>query len=550
MALFSAKEKPFWREVLIALSLANLCFINIWYLTEELPTPAFNYYRQHSPDATILFATFFDVLLTGVLLWSSWRLVKRHGNSTALKFAQAAFLVVLSYPVEKLIDYLGMNGDQISYAGCIGLIVAETGLLFGVMMLLFFGNRTILRIATRATMFLALLFPSLAFDLGWAWISRPPAKAFSDPPLAGAVQRPKKTTARVVWLLFDEMDQGLLFEHRPPGINLPNLDRFRSESLYADDARPTARWTMIALPALITGHLLSRAELKGASDLALWPEDDSKALSWRADSNVFRRVRNLGMDTAMIGWHHPYCRVLNDVLSYCHWESSEQGSAELETEYHLRRLGIMRGMIFIMEWKIEDALTKLHVIDPGFSRVAIQKSLRLRQQEEFRDIRSRALDVVANPNLDFVMVHWPAPHPYGIFDRFRNAFSTRADSTYLDNLVLVDRTMGEIRAAMEKAGVWDSTAILVTADHPLRPEMWRGKLSWTAEMEQAVKGHSSVTVPFLLKMAGEKQSAPYHDCFNAVLTHDLLIAIAKSDVKTSDEAIRWLQANRTRYPEN
>src|SRR2546423_46880 len=52
--------------------------------------------------------------------------------------------------------------------------------------------------------------------------------------------QPARSLRRVVWLMFDELDQRITFEARPPGLELPELDRLRRESLYADAARPPA----------------------------------------------------------------------------------------------------------------------------------------------------------------------------------------------------------------------------------------------------------------------------------------------------------------------
>src|SRR5205814_9818009 len=57
---------------------------------------------------------------------------------------------------------------------------------------------------------------------------------------------------RILWLVFDEMDQRMLFDARPDGIKFPESDRFRSEALYSDSAYPPAGETLLSMPSLTT----------------------------------------------------------------------------------------------------------------------------------------------------------------------------------------------------------------------------------------------------------------------------------------------------------
>ena len=61
---------------------------------------------------------------------------------------------------------------------------------------------------------------------------------------------------------------------------------------------------------------------------------------------------------------------------------------------------------------------------------------------------------------------------------------------YLDNLALADRILGELRQAMEQAGTWDSTTILISSDHWWRTDYWQAvKLEnfWTSPTRKARK---------------------------------------------------------------
>src|SRR2546427_47354 len=100
---------------------------------------------------------------------------------------------------------------------------------------------------------------------------------------------------------------------RAPGLEVPELDRLRRESLYADAARPPAGTPEVSMPALITGRPVVAVSPVSPNDLELTFRDGERA-RWSAYPNVFARARTLGYDTAVIGWHLPYPRVLGRSL--------------------------------------------------------------------------------------------------------------------------------------------------------------------------------------------------------------------------------------------
>jgi hypothetical protein len=60
-----------------------------------------------------------------------------------------------------------------------------------------------------------------------------------------------------------------------------------------------------------------------ADSLMVKPEGSEREFNWRGEPNVFRRARELGVNAAAVGWHHPYCRVLGDSLARCFDEPSD-----------------------------------------------------------------------------------------------------------------------------------------------------------------------------------------------------------------------------------
>jgi len=52
-------------------------------------------------------------------------------------------------------------------------------------------------------------------------------------------------------------------------------------------------------------------------------------------------------------------------------------------------------------------------------------------------------------------------------------------------------------------------------------------------------------VPFLIKLAGQKEASTYSAPFNTALTHDLILDVLKGKISTSSQVHSWLDAHRT-----
>jgi hypothetical protein len=134
-----------------------------------------------------------------------------------------------------------------------------------------------------------------------------------------------------------------------------------------------------------------------------------------------------------------------------------------------------------------------------------------------------------------------------IFDRKSMDFSDADGTNYFDNLPLVDRTIGDIRRAVIAAGLDERTTLLVTADHAMRVAMYRVGL-WDGEMEKLIKLAPERHVPYVIKLAGQRQPVQYGQPFNATATKELVLAIAGRQISTPEQLVAWLDANRSRFP--
>jgi arylsulfatase A-like enzyme len=210
-------------------------------------------------------------------------------------------------------------------------------------------------------------------------------------------------------------------------------------------------------------------------------------------------------------------------------------------EQHAAQEGVaaMTGFLFRLQF---ENLKDMYRFD-GLSGSENLKDayLQSQQQQEYFQIRDHAYAEATDPHTGFVMLHFPTPHMYAIYNRWRKDFSLDSTVDYLDNLALVDRTLGELRAKLETAGLWDRTSILITADHGFRPDMWRGHYGWTQNMERISERGTSELVPFILKLAGQREHVIVDRQFSNIVSSDLAIAVLGGHVSTAAQAADWIE---------
>jgi arylsulfatase A-like enzyme len=157
------------------------------------------------------------------------------------------------------------------------------------------------------------------------------------------------------------------------------------------------------------------------------------------------------------------------------------------------------------------------------------------QTNVYHAILREAENLANDTNFGFTLVHLPVPHAPHAYNRKTGEFTlgNAPIAGYVDSLALLDRTVGEIRRSMENAGTWEATTVLFTSDHPYR------------EARQ-LDGKSDSRIPYLLKLASQKEGIEYTQQFNAVLTADLLMAVLRGEIAGPASATAWLDRNRAR----
>ena len=541
------------KDLVIALSLANLCFISAWRQLIVPSSFSFYYHQKTMPPQVEYAALVLDVLLLAALFFIGITLVRRSRSETVRKWARVLFILIVGVPVFGLLVQLNHDAVCEFIQPLVGDEVVARRLLsttiltgwFAVMLVALFRISKAIRVALALIQILApLVLVTFTQAAVIAMRYRHVGEGSAAPPVARQGARGQ----RILWLVFDELDFRTAFLERPSTVELGELDRLAGRSLFAGNAYPPARATVMAMPSLITGRLVSEARRPSPDELMLKFGDDTEAVPWSAQPNIFSRAREAGFNTALVGWFHPYCRIIGSSLTKCVW-------ADNPLSFRLARQdkpGSPSTGARAVASHMYDHVREVAVTYPPAAFIApggpdTKELLRRQRVSDFGNIHREAIAAATDPGLDVVMIHWPIPHDPNIYDRSEDKISDQSGHSYLDNLELVDRTLGDIRRAMESSGTWDSTVVLVTSDHWWRAgSLWKKRQTLTAEDEAAWGGVEDRRVPFILKMAGAgEEGANFAAPFNTVLTHDLLLAILRGEVSGTKGAVTWLDQHRS-----
>lgn len=495
-------------DALACLSVSALCFSQA--RSETLFVADWGFYNRVPLGAPVLVALVLNIVglaAVGFLGVQAIRRVRRPAWRRLAAVAAAATLLIALNFARITHETVGRWTDAIGRPGLLALAVLVLAASLG------WPHR-----ALRVIRGLALIASPLAvLTLGHAlWmfleVAAGPVWRQVDP---APLDRTPPSLRRVVWLVLEELDQRITFEARPAGLELPELDRLRRESLYADAARPPAGTPEVSMPALITGRPVVAVAPANPNDLEL-TFSDGKTARWSAHPNVFARARAMGYDTAVIGWHLPYPRVLGGSLGVAAFRPSDA---------HEQARGDTFGQTLRNQW----------------GSLAPPANVRRLFSQRVAELGDLAIRTAADSRFGLVLLHLPVPRPPGIYDRATGRLTTwnftGAGGGYLDNLALADRMVAELRRAIERANLGDRTWLVVSAD-----QWWRASKHYDGQVDHRV--------PFLVRPPAGGRATHVDAVFNTLATHDLVLAILRGSISDTADAAAWLARNPVAPPQD
>jgi hypothetical protein len=432
-------------RALVAISLANLCYLRIWDVL--LHHPERNYLAATPYQRVDYTAAVIGAGLLAVGLYFLIQVVWQRDRRWLRAIAMLTILVVFLLPLDFVRRSSGLTFEGFAGGNRYLLIIGvSAGLLLAAL---------VFRQRFYAGLFwlLALLSPYAVVNLVYALANVAfPGKESPRTYLPGKAVEPGYVAKnRVVWIIFDEWDQAAIFDRRPADVKLPVLDEFVKQSVVATQAFPPAGQTLTSLSALLLGLPVSTAVGRGDSELRFKCSGEDEWRDFRASDTIISETLRAGKKVAVLGWYHPYERILpaSPNLTVRSW-----GFPAFQ--------GFRRSNV-------------LSAVAAQYGFLALPQFGRMITRDLYADMHAAALAAVADPSVDFVFLHYGIPHKPGIYNLTEHRLSTALRSStagYYGNLALADRTLGELSAEVGKAGLRASTAFILTSDHWWRSSPW------------------------------------------------------------------------------
>jgi hypothetical protein len=517
-----------WRDIVVALSLANLVYLRCWTELLAVDRNEFYWLTDFPPGPPQFVALMINVVVLALVfagLISGLR--SRHG--VAFRLAPVFCLLILLSLINSLRTLIGHPGDSLflrfveQRLPAIGVVMAIV-----VIVAIVAGGIRALKPAYRLLLILSP-FVVLAFGQAGYHIATYDSPQGRDGPYAVRLPAKPAGAPRVLWVIFDEWDDGLTFRDRSPRIQLPEIDRLRQGSVFASQAITANDNTDWSMPSLVSGMPVDSVHPDGPSEMMLQPPGSAEWLRWSQQPNVFRSARGLGFNTAVVAWAIPYCRVLKADLTECSWWSGSN-------QYNSSGTTIPEILI-----------NQPRSLFENIYRSPFGQSLStIRHRTIYENLLAKSLQAVADRGLGLTLLHMPVPHP----PYFYNAATGKADLAatpilgmlkqnqqgYIDALELTDKTIGAIRREMERTGTWDTTTVIFSSDHPYRHH-------------DSLDGKPrSTTVPYLIKLAGQSQGLQCDTPFSAILTGKLILACLSGELSRPQQVAEWLSVHHSDYP--
>jgi hypothetical protein len=339
-------------------------------------------------------------------------------------------------------------------------------------------------------------------------------------PATNALAAPAMGTAdrRIIWILFDELSYDQTFDHRDADIHLPNFDKLRAGSVSFSNLKPIGYETNRIIPSLFIGNSFKNFRSTVDGRLSFWDESQHHWMEYDSSSTLFGLAQRNGWKTGADGWFNPYCGILAPYLDACYRDVG----AFLPTEEY----GASEDKSI---WANAAAVPNQFLA----ALISAKESPASEHIQTYWAVMVHTHALIDDPQLRFIFLHLPVPHPPGIYDRQRHV--VRAGGNYLDNLVLADDTLGTLMQQINATPSASQTTVIVTSDHSWRIPLWKPADGWSEE-EQRVSGGRFDTRPVLLVHFPEQSSGQdVQSPTTEMIEHDLMAEMLCGRIHTREE---------------
>jgi sulfatase-like protein len=476
-------------------------------------------YSQLLPVTSVYLAVLIDMMgfaLLGALAW--WALLRIPLRNPVWPFLYAGIFMLEAHGAATL-----ANRDA-SHRVWAGILIALLLLFIG----LRFRNYSRFELLARAG---NLSMAIWGFSILWmapdlAYLAQQTSK-HESPGFSREGKVTAASGARIVWILFDELSYNQAYEHRFPGLALPNFDRLRAQSTTFSNVTPAGYSTRIAIPSMFLGRPISDLRSSATGEPAFYMDDRHGWEAFDPRESIFGTARGLGLKSGIVGYYNPYCRILQDWVDDCYWLGSDGAMIAFQPNLNPRNRTLRNAAFPALRW--------LHVLMPNLVREPNGDTAN--HQEEYREAVKRARRLILRSDIQFAFLHIPLPHPPGIYDRVHHRFSDHG--SYIDNLALADLALGELLDTLQGTANWGRTTLVVSGDHSWRIPLW--EFEFTDEERQAARGGFDPRPVLEVRLPGNHAGELVTRKFEARNLAQLLNGMMHGWIHTTDDVVLQME---------
>ena len=428
--------------------------------------------RMHVPFGLggIVAAQLMDILIVGLAIFVPVMLLSRTRYYSWVRVVLAVVVPpYLLFRVQDLVPFVAENGLVPVFAAVWAALV--------LLLILKFPRwyRRVLRTGDAVGLFLAAFALTSVVQMLWVLRWKPGPQKIAASWQAGP--QPAREHPLVVWMVFDELSYDQVFEHRAKDLELPNFDRLRAESTLFTDVQPAGYKTVKILPSLLSGDVVDEVRFDFKNKFTVHDADRHGWHPLDGQGTVFGDAKKQGWRTAVVGWYNPYCTIYGDALDSCYFMDWDRIDGFMS-----QRIGFWRNVGSPLEQMAREIKAPARA-----DHDACDYDVRQRYRTH-RDLEDHALTLLKGDQADFVFLHMAIPHSPNIWSRIDDDYTEHCDSSYLDNLALVDKVLGRYMAVLRASPRWKDTTVIVEGDHSWRVELWNWMPAWTDEDDAASRG--------------------------------------------------------------
>lgn len=351
-----------------------------------------------------------------------------------------------------------------------------------------------------------------------------PAGAFDH---SSAKSAPPPNERRIVWILFDELSQNLIFDHPPAGEQFPHFRQLSAQSTTFSNIVPIGLFTENVIPSLLADQQIDQIHSTPRGSLLERDEHEKEWIRFDPDRTLFGEASRQRWNPSVDGWYNPYCRLFAEQLTECSWTPDAHGMVPFEVSGASEEMSVFANALVLPR----SFLT---------SSQAGDRNQVLRQDaRDYQAVLGQAENLIKNGKTRFLFIHLPVPHPPGIYNRATHQLC--ACGNYLDNLVLADDTLGTLLKEIENTPWAAQTTVIVSSDHSWRVHLWQQDPGWTEEEQRVSGGRFDQRPVFLVHLPGEVKPNRVDASLPEFVEHDIVSAMLSGKIQSAEDLSAFLR---------